>query len=228
MKNIFCVSYCHEVSIQFDTSPEFDLVVVNYGDKESGNKFPHDCTHEIHVKTECKGDLMLLALNFINLNYQDYSRVCVFDDDITITVSQINQLFATAEQHSLDQFAPTLTPDSFFSHQFTLCKNKGVRKVDWVEVMMPGFTKRFVDKMLPLYNDIYDTYDLKSSWGLDIHVFTRVNTSINGRCAVIDDIVVKHHRRICSGGIKFSNGRSAREEMWLIRDEIDKFAKKHL
>lgn len=228
LKNIFCISYSHEVSIEFDCEPRFDLIVVNYSNKGSENKFPHDCNHEIHVNTECKGDLMLSALNFVNLNYQNYSRVCVFDDDITIKVSQINKLFSTAEQHSLDQFAPSLTKDSFYSHVHTLCHNKGVRKVDWVEVMMPGFSKKFVDKMLPLYNDLYNTYNLKSSWGLDIHVFTRVNSSINGSCAVIDDIIVKHHRRISSGGMRFSNGRSAREEMWLIRNKINEFSKKHL
>lgn len=228
LKNIFCVSYGHEVSIKFDTSPEFDLVVLNYSDEGSENKFPHDCTHEMHVKTECKGDLMLLALNFVNLNYKDYSRVCVFDDDITITISQINQLFAIAEQHSLDQFAPSLSRDSVFTHAHTLCHNKGVRKVQWVEVMMPGFSKRFVDQMLPLYNDLYDTYNLKSSWGLDTHVFPAVNSSINGGCAIIDDIIVKHHRAIRSEDIQFSNGRRAIEEAAIIWSKINEFSKKHL
>ena len=224
-KNIFCVSYENTTGVVLDTDPEFDIVVLSYAGNEYTGDLPVD--HFINFKSECKGDLMLHVLNYIDTEYSTYDQVCVFDDDIDVNVSDINKMFRISDEHSLDLFSVTLSHDSSHSHKWTLTQAAGVRHVRWVEVMMPGFSKKFIDKLLPLYNAMYSDWNLKSGWGVDTQIFKNVLKYIGGHGAVIDDVVVKHSREITSNNKKYSNGFTAGMEQKIInryiRDYLDKY-----
>lgn len=225
-KNIFCVSYGNTTGVVLDAPPEFDIVVLSYTGNEYIGDLPVD--HFINFKSECKGDLMLHMLNFIDTEYSTYDRVCVFDDDIDVNVSDINKMFRISDEHSLDLFSATLSHDSSHSHEWTLTQAAGVRHVSWVEVMMPGFSKRFIDKLLPLYNAMYNDLNLKSGWGVDVHFFKSVLKNIGGHGAVIDDVVVKHVRAITSNNKKYSNSFTAAMEQKIINKHIYEYRVKYL
>lgn len=248
-KDILCLSYGGECYINFDEKRKFKLIVFNYGSQNK--QFPHDCDLEIFTQTECKGDLMLQMLEFVFAKYFNFNKVCTFDDDIQIKVSELNRLFYIANKHSLDNFAPSLDGRSHHSHIHTLnisnirnyakggqgirrkeqddakkalstqCKfNEGLRKCDWVEVMMPGFSRKFVKALLPIYKDLYKKYNFKSSWGVDKILFKYINLKIDGKCAIVDDISALHIRPITSSARVFSNRLTAKEEYALMLEHF--------
>lgn len=216
--NILCVSYGGSTGLILDTEPEFETIVLAYTKDTYTEDLP--ISHFLKVETECKGDLMLQALNFVNKKYNIYNKVSVFDDDVIVKVSDLNRMFKLAGEHSLDLFQPSLTKDSIRSHRFTLSQTTGIRPVGWVEVMAPGFSKNFVDSLLPLYNDIYNKYNLKSGWGVDTKIMPIVLERIAGRAAVIDSVTVTHNRLITSGKTIFTNGHTSWSEQKLIAEKI--------
>jgi len=213
-KNLVMVSYAGEINIEFDKNPNFDLVVFNYG----GNKrFPQKCKYELIVKTECKGDLMHKQIQFLSELKTQYDYICSYDDDVEVTVSDLEKTFKIAHENNLDLFAPSLTPDSQHSHPWTLHKGKGVSKCEWVEVMMPGMSKRFMNEMMPLFLAIFDKCQFKSGWGIDMYLFPYVLEHLKGKCGIIQDVQVAHRRKITSRGRKFSNNLTAWQERDLFK-----------
>ena len=224
--NIFCVSYSGSCCIEFDTEMNFDLIVLNYSVDPDKQKYPFPCTHTINKRTECKGDYMLEVLNYIHNNYKTYNRVCVFDDDIDISVTQINKLFQSADKYNLDLFSPSLTKNSHYTYPHVLNKKPTGYRNHWmIEVMMPGFSNKFIESFFPVFSEIYNRHDLKSSWGLDLNLFPFVLGDIMEKpvkSGIVDDVIVTHNKPITSGHRRYSNGLTGPEEIQIIWDFVHK------
>jgi hypothetical protein len=96
--------------------------------------------------------------------WRDYDYVWIPDDDILATQQTITRMFEVARAVGLELFAPALSADSHYAHFITM-ENRRFhgRWVGFVEIMVPGFSARTLERLLP-------TLDLTATgwgWGLD-------------------------------------------------------------
>ena len=96
--------------------------------------------------------------------WRDYDQIWMPDDDIAADAETITTMFDVAEAVGLDLFAPALERSSYYAHFITM-ENPSFygRWVGFVEIMVPGFSRGALEKLLP-------TLDLTETgwgWGLD-------------------------------------------------------------
>jgi hypothetical protein len=96
--------------------------------------------------------------------WRDYDRIWMPDDDIAADPGTITRMFDVAQAVGLDLFAPALDRSSYYAHFITM-ENPSFygRWVGFVEIMIPGFSRTALEKLLP-------TLDLTETgwgWGLD-------------------------------------------------------------
>jgi hypothetical protein len=96
--------------------------------------------------------------------WRDYDHIWLPDDDIYANQDTISRMFEVAAGVGLDLFAPALHESSHFAHFITMVNRRLYgRWTGFVEIMMPGFSKAALEKLLP-------TLDLSETgwgWGLD-------------------------------------------------------------
>src|SRR4051812_29812236 len=96
--------------------------------------------------------------------WRDYDYIWLPDDDIDADAETISRMFQVAREVGLDLFAPALHESSYYAH-FDTMRNPSFygRWTGFVEIMIPGFSRTALDKLLP-------TLDLTETgwgWGLD-------------------------------------------------------------
>jgi hypothetical protein len=96
--------------------------------------------------------------------WRDYDLVWMPDDDIDADHATISRMFEVAGAMGLDLFAPALHRSSYYAH-FNTMENPRFhgRWVGFVEIMMPGFSRAGLERLLP-------TFDMTQTgwgWGLD-------------------------------------------------------------
>jgi hypothetical protein len=96
--------------------------------------------------------------------WRDYDYIWMPDDDIAAGQDTISRMFEVADALGLELFAPALHESSHFAHFLTMENPRFYgRWVGFVEIMMPGFSRPALEKLLP-------TLDLTETgwgWGLD-------------------------------------------------------------
>ncbi len=139
--------------------------------------------------------------------------VSLIDDDILISVSQLNTALHLGRVERLDVFSPSLSHDSPFSHQWMRHQpNRVYREVDWVEVMMPFYRGDLFLAGRAHYRDNI------SSWGIDRFLIPTLQ-QLRGqtRTALLDAVMASHRRPVTSGGKVYRNGRTAWQERQVLR-----------
>src|SRR5215210_5850693 len=96
--------------------------------------------------------------------WRDYDYIWLPDDDIFANQDTISRMFDVARAVEFELFAPALHETSYYAHFITM-KNRNFygRWVGFVEIMIPGFSRAALEKLLP-------TLDLTETgwgWGLD-------------------------------------------------------------
>ena len=165
---------------------DWDLVLVPYQDIEPQD--PEDCT-VTEVITGPKWTGLRELLNGWD-GWRDYDHIWLPDDDIFASHTAINQMFEVARALGLDLFAPALHESSYFAHFDTMVNRRfGGRRTGFVEIMMPGFSRTALEKLLP-------TLDLTPTgwgWGLD-SLWPKLLGYEN--VAVLDAVTVIHTRPV--------------------------------
>lgn len=120
-----------------------------------------------------------------------YTGFIFLDDDLEMTYSDLSGFLRYCEDHKLQMAQPSLTRDSYYSHEHLLnASNKGWRLVDMIEVMCPYFSREALKTVIR-------TFDLSySTWGLD-YIWPKV---LNIKPAVVDEFVIKHTRPVDAKG----------------------------
>ena len=122
--------------------------------------------------------------------WRAYDQVWLPDDDIRASQSTIDDMFRVAEALGLDLFAPALDEDSYYAH-FDMVQNTSFygRWVGFVEIMVPGFSRGALERLLP-------TLDLsETGWGLGLDsVWPKLLDYSN--IGMLDGITVTHTRPI--------------------------------
>ncbi len=193
-----------------DADAQFELLLFDY----SGCGLrPAGVDQFMSARTEGKGQVLDLIARHIAPVAGSYEYIAPIDDDIAISVSSINRIIAMARTERLDSFAPALGPASFCAHdQFLLRPGSELRRVPWVEIMMPFYRSWLFMDCAPYYAHSI------SSQGLDEFVVPAMQ-KIRGqeRTAVIDAVVAEHLRPITSHRKRFSNGLFAIQERAVVR-----------
>ena len=147
--------------------------------------------------------------------FERYESVLFIDDDLIFEFADISRFFSLMRYYKLDLAQPSLSPNSqcvwpdFFNAQRT-----GVRKSNAVEIMMPAMSRRARKHILP-----YFVYSV-SGFGLDC-LMARLATLTHLSCGIVDDIVVRHEKKIDqSSGAYYeflrSRGINSKYELWRL------------
>lgn len=170
----------HHQWLDDKVNASFDLVLINYGDKDYRN----DCKLQINQKGYKWNLIHAAAKKYPQI--LDYKAVWCVDDDVETNTQNINRLFQLFHYYDLNLAQPSLTSDSEASHPITFHKDGYIlRYTNFVEIMAPVFSQNTFKKVLPTF------IENQSGWGLDWIWPHLLN---NSRCAIIDDVQVTHAR----------------------------------
>jgi hypothetical protein len=184
-------------------TPNFDLVLLYYGDDEKIAELNIQYTPYVYV---AKGEKYHLLKSFIQSNLDfisNYEYIWFPDDDVSISTQNINKLFKTAVQYQLSISQPAM--EGYISHEITKpIPNSLLRYTNFVEVLAPLFDKETLFK-------VYDTFNLNySSWGYD-YLWTHLLGYPKNKIAIIDDIIMAHTKPVGQSYSRFP--RTPWEEM---------------
>ena len=202
--------------IYFDAAPAFDWLVFDYSGKGDLDGLSAIAPkHMLSVATECKGQIISALYNYLQpLNAElNYQYIGIFDDDQSISTSDINKLLFIANLEQLDVFQPSLTHDSYYDNrQFIHKPGYQVLAADWVEVMCPFYRM-----------DIFNAFALHcidniSGTGLDLYLVPTIQYLMGKtNTAVVHAVQVKHTRPVRTGARVFSNGKTAVQEIQIMQ-----------
>lgn len=125
-----------------------------------------------------------------------YEYVLFLDDDILLSASEIEKLFAIMRAEKLDLAQPSLTPDSYGSFPALFHKegSPGLRRVNYVEIMAPAFSRRALIANADNFGRAISGFAVDAVIGAQCR-------SLFGNCAaVIDAVAARHAREIDLGG----------------------------
>lgn len=125
-----------------------------------------------------------------NPDLLDYEYYWMPDDDIKMVKGTVNSLFELSKKYSLGLSQPSTTSKNI---SWKLVRHKPgyiLRYSNFVEVMCPLFSKSALAECLNSFSYT------KSGWGLDILWPTLIKEDV----AIIDEIVVKHTKKISLEG----------------------------
>ena len=121
--------------------------------------------------------------------WKSFNFIAFPDDDLDISVSKLNKLFAVGLKYKLDLFQPALIDNGpeYVKHDILKihpeCK---LRYTDFVEIMIPIFSKRALNKSYKILTD----RNIKSGWGVDYIIPSKILNRHN--IAVIDSVPITH------------------------------------
>lgn len=174
----------------------FDVIFHNYGDTPFDGKAinivgkhgvksilcPKTGVYLIDAPHEEK---LLVAARFMQSYLKSYEQFAFLDDDLTVDVDTLNRLFMVGEALRLPLYQPALTRKSFCDHlQLKQIPDAVIRKVPFVEIMAPFFSRDALRACLPTFD-----YNL-SGWGLDCYLWPK---KVGGECYVVDALPIEHN-----------------------------------
>ena len=211
--------------IQLDAAPDFHLFIFDY----SGQDHSLDLSHLSHSfyysqKTECKGDLIQTVYQFlIDKNQISFSYIGLIDDDILISVSDLNKILFIADIEKLDVFQASLTHDSYFHHrQFIHKSGYLVQPTIWVEIMAPFYS-----------NEVFFTAGKDfnrsiSGTGIDVYLIPTIQVLLNKtKTVVVHSVQMKHCRPIRTDNRIFRNGKDNLTEIAELQSYCMDIVKRH-
>lgn len=144
--------------------------------------------------------------------FEKYDYIWFADYDIATTCNDINNLFAICDVMKLSLAQPSLTHDSFFSHEITrTVPNTFLRFTRFVEMMMPVFSQ----SSLSICAD--EMQHCAIGWGMD-HVWPKLLGYPERGIAIIDSITMKHTQPI--GGNYSINAAFEEKQRWFEKYEV--------
>ena len=197
--------------ILFDTLPQFDFLVVDYSGENHANELDHIApAHYISQKSECKGDLINNAYTYlINNKVQNYPYIGLLDDDIFMSISDLNKLLFIATLEKLDVFQASLAHDSYYHHrQFIHKAGYIIQSTLWVEIMAPFYSYEVFNAAGPYLNQSI------SGTGTDVYLIPTIQQLIGkANTAVVHAVQMKHCRPIRTDNRVFSNHKTNLQEI---------------
>jgi hypothetical protein len=133
----------------------FDIALIHYDDTEIDYS-------NVEYYLKIKGQKYNIIKKFIESNldiFEKYEYIWLPDNDIEISVVDINSLFLISKEKDLYLSQPSMS--GYISHNITSKKTNDIRYTRFVEVLAPLFKNNILLKL-------YNTFDEnESSWGYD-------------------------------------------------------------
>ena len=196
--------------IHLDAAPAFDWLLFDYSGRHAAGlcELRGQAGEVLSAATECKGEIYQALANHLHARGQVPEYAALIDDDVLISVADINRALHLARCEGLDVFSPVLSHDSFYTHRWSLQQpHRLFRDVDWVEVMMPFYRGQL---LLAAREHLAGNV---SSWGIDKYLMPTLQQLLNQpRTALVDAVAASHRRPITSGMKRYRNGKTAGEE----------------
>ncbi|WP_078428360.1 DUF707 domain-containing protein [Alkalihalobacterium alkalinitrilicum] len=169
---------------------KFDLFLEYFGD--GSNNYKEDCDFYSEAKNSKWPRFHKIIEDFGDHIFK-YDAVWMPDDDISTDCSTIHQLFDLFTKYKLSLAQPSLSKDSYYSHDITRQVPRSIlRYTNFVEVMVPLFSREALQLC-------WDTFKKsKSGWGLD-SVWPKLLGNPRNKIAIIDEVSVKHTRPLRKG-----------------------------
>ena len=142
---------------------------------------------------------------------KEYEFYAFFDDDIVVSTEQLNPLFMSGREYRLGLFQAALSSVSvgtYFFHFQRDDQDGGPRSVPLVEIMMPVFSTKSLEKTRCTFGMS------ESGWGLDLLWREYVSP-----LSVVDGVVVSHTQPVTSSDWVLSGGLTPIDEKHLILAE---------
>ena len=172
----------------YGKSRKYVLCVIYFGDnKETEAKYK--ATSDILVNNKGPKWSLIRQLLMTWKNWRQFDFIALPDDDLDISISKLNALFLIGKQHKLDLFQPALIDNGpkYVKHGILKVHNEcKFRYTDFVEVMIPIFSIRALNKSYKLLTDP----NIKSAWGVDYIIPGKILHRRN--VAVIDSVPITH------------------------------------
>lgn len=148
----------------------------------------HDHVEHLHFHKGGKWDGIYAFFESNPDLLETYDFFWLVDDDIQATARQVEGLFAYMEESRLEIAQPSLTLDSYHAHRLTLqCPVFSHRNTNFVELMMPVFSKTVMKQALPYFKNT------RSGLGLD-WLWNGFAENPKESIAIIDAIAMPHKR----------------------------------
>ena len=168
--------------------PNFDLVLIYYGNDESVAKAYTEYTPYVFMT---KGEKYHLLKSLINSDPEfisNYSYIWMPDNDVSISTEGINKLFELAEYYNLSLCQPAMK--GYVSHPITVPQNDSkLRYTNFVEVLAPLMSL----ETLMLVKDTFD--ENYSGWGYDF-LWPYMLEYPEDKIAIIDSIIMTHTKPV--------------------------------
>lgn len=139
-----------------------------------------------------------------------YDYICFPDDDLAANVETINAIFVISQHFGLELSQPALTHDSCMHCWGITMENRSflLRYTNFVEAMAPVFSRSFLERCAPTFNENI------SGYGIDLLWSSWVSNPL--KIGILDVCPVKHTRPTKSGAYYnkiFSMGANPDEEL---------------
>lgn len=196
--------------------PEFDLCLIYYGNNDA---IAEDYTGQARFFCRAQGMKYRLIHEWIKNNFeqiQTYTYIWLPDNDVSVSTADINRLFKTAEENSLQLSQPAMT--GYVSHKVTLPQpGSFLRYTNFVEVLAPLM---HVTTLLKLNDTFLINY---SGWGYD-YLWPLLLGYPQNKIAIIDAIIMRHTKPIGSDYSRFPKHpkKEMKEIIKQYRKEIQK------
>jgi hypothetical protein len=188
-----------------DTTPDYDLFIFDYSGQDHQNQLDGlQPAYYLSQKTECKGDILQGVYAYLIQNkVSDFKYIGLLDDDIFISISDLNKLLFIAEMEQLDVFQASLSHDSYYHHrQFIQKAGSVIIPTNWVEIMAPFYSSAiFFEAGKEFTRSISGT-------GIDVYLIPTVQVLLQKtKTAVVHAVQMKHCRPIRTDNRIFRNGK---------------------
>jgi hypothetical protein len=202
--------------IQFDAALDFHLFIFDYSGQDHSSVLS-ELTHTFYFcqKTECKGDLIQAVYKFlIDKNQTAFPYIGLIDDDILISVSDLNKILFIATVEKLDVFQASLTHDSYYHHRQFIHKSGYIlQPTNWVEIMAPFYSNEVFFEAGKDFNRSI------SGTGIDVYLIPTIQVLLEkNNTVVVHAIQMKHCRPIRTDNRIFINGKDNLTEIKEIQD----------
>lgn len=201
--------------IELDAVPAFDWVLFDFSGRQTpgAGQWRGQSAQVLAKATECKGEIYQALAGYLAEQDLTPEYVALIDDDIILSISDLNRALHLGRCIGLDVFSPVLSHDSVYTHRWTLQQPSRLhRAVDWVEVMMPFYRGALFRAGQPHYAGNV------SSWGIDKYLMPTLQQLLGmPQTGLLDAVMASHRRPVTSGQKTYRNGRTAGEESALLK-----------
>lgn len=187
---------------------DFDLAVSYYGEK--AQPFSTPCEYFV-AASGSKWEGLYSTLSSPLIPWQEYDYVMLPDDDLEADAATLNRFFSITHELQPILSQPSLTVDSYFTHQSTLQQEGLVyRTTNFVEIMTPCFRRDFLEQALPTFSENLSGFGLETLW-------SQMAGSERDRMIIVDATAVRHTRPVgLQGNGTGQAGHSSLEEQAVL------------